>query len=1393
MSDLLGTLGEAIVVLRADGKQLTKDMADQRKKLIGELESIGQRTKSIGTAMTVGMTLPLVGMGIAAFKASTDFNKAMANIATLIPGNVEHVKELKTGIQDLAIETGKSTEDLAGGMYQVISAFGDGADTLKILDINARSATAGLATTTDAINLTSAVTKGYGDTSAEAVMHASDLALMTVRLGQTTFPELAASIGKVIPLSAALGVSQEELFGTMATFSGVTGNAAEVSTQLRGVLQSLLAPTEDMEAVFHDLGVTSGEALIKQRGFQGAIDAVVKAAKDSGQPLQKYLGSIEGQTLALAAAGRQHTDLKIKIGQMGSVVGVTTVAFDEQTKGINKAGFEWEQLKTKLSVVAQKFGDALQPALDDAFPILDAVAEGAKKAGEWFGHLPVPAQEAATGIGLILAAAGPTVFAFGSIIEKTPAIIGAFGRLAGPANTLSKALFGIEAGAGAARRGLLLLTGIYIAYEAQSMGLEAALGRQVNWFEALVPPVALLTDSFKKGWKQAGDLADQYGITGNIASFLGRSIAGATPMIIDSTEAQEQHEEQTKKTGVAAADAGRHFKNAAERLDYFRQIIKNLTPAQREELDSLLAIPGPLKDVAQQMGLDVEVVKLYRKEHLQAGRDIASTAKELKKFKDEFSNAEAIKTFGLQMQAVTEVIGNDFTKLSRGEVEELYDQFVKLADRAKRIGTVVPPAFALAGAALRKELLNPTRDLNEALLQMGDALKTAHERNVDHATSRQSDVSSMLGEDVTAKAAQTVEAFSTALSQVGGDVKRIGADVRDNVLQVLNDGISTMYRNGQPVPALWNDIAASIRNAAGASGELKNTAPKEWLLAGMDAMPGKASMGAKIGKWFTGAAPQIGVSVGGAIIGAIQGGGSVSKAIGATLGQSVGDGLGKVASKAIGGLATKAVGAVAGKAIGAIAGSVVPVLGTMVGGLIGNFVGGLFGKGKKQKAEAKQMRDEFIEQAGGLDKLKASAEKAGISLDKLMNAKKPKDVKAAIDAITKSLDAYQKKADGVAQAVAGINQMAQGFGMSVQRAYDAALTAAQKTDKKITEVTLVATEDQKAAWGRLAKFTYATFVEQARLTGDIIGSVQSMGPAFETLAKTQKLFGLEISGADAKMLGMYNTIKDNEDVFTSLSGIGQVMTGLGAAMAVNGDLAAAFGQELAAQFKTLKDRGVDATMAMALMQPQLQQLWQLQKDGKVAVDDATQAMLDQAEAQGIVGEKMKGVNDKILDVLIAIGTALGATIPDSAKKTGKALDSLGNRPPIDFRYRWKQEGDSPDMHTGTRPEGMPGFADGGFGNFGAGTMAVLHGQEVIYPLDKFESMLDRVSMGDKFDQLAAVLTSLQRPNITLAPEFKGSDLNESRRYVRDEFIPLMFSVLRDAAGLRNELGTLVNS
>src|SRR5690606_33660290 len=216
-------LADVIVTIGAD---LT-EFDGRLNKAQQALNAAGSRMTNVGTALTAGLTLPIVGVGAAALTMGMEFNAAMANVASLIPGSTARVQELGDAVLDMSVRTGQSAATLTDGLYNVISAFGDTADTAGILEINARAAAAGLASTTDSINLTSAVTKGYGDTSAEAVQHAADLALLTVRLGQTTFPELASSIGRVTPLASSLNVAQEELFGTMATFTGVTGTAAD--------------------------------------------------------------------------------------------------------------------------------------------------------------------------------------------------------------------------------------------------------------------------------------------------------------------------------------------------------------------------------------------------------------------------------------------------------------------------------------------------------------------------------------------------------------------------------------------------------------------------------------------------------------------------------------------------------------------------------------------------------------------------------------------------------------------------------------------------------------------------------------------------------------------------------------------------------------------------------------------------------------------------------------------------------------------------------------------------------------------------------------------------------------------------------------------------------------
>lgn len=444
-----------MVKSQAELKKINTELDKSQSKWLATSETLkdhSEKLKKTGSAVSgVGdsilkMTAPIVGAGIASAKLGTDFNEAMSTVATLIPGNQKRLQELKSDIQNVAIETGKSTSDIANGTYQVVSAFGDASDTMQKVKIDAKAATAGMATTTDALNLSSAVMKGYGDTTAKANEKVMDMSFMTVKLGQTDFPSLASSIGKVVPLSNELKVKQEEMFTVFATGTGVTGNASEVSTQYRGILQSLMAPTKEMTKLIKEQGFADGKAMVEKKGLAGTIELITKKAKETNTPLQQYIGSIEGQTLALALAGEQSAVYVEKLEGMKNSSGAMNEAFDEQTKGINKTGFAFKQGMIKMQVAGQKMGDAMGPLLEKGADLLTKLADK-------LGSLSNEQLESIAKWGLMAVASGGALKVLGGGISTVGTLAGGLSKVTGALGKAKLATDAVGVASGVASAG----------------------------------------------------------------------------------------------------------------------------------------------------------------------------------------------------------------------------------------------------------------------------------------------------------------------------------------------------------------------------------------------------------------------------------------------------------------------------------------------------------------------------------------------------------------------------------------------------------------------------------------------------------------------------------------------------------------------------------------------------------------------------------------------------------------------------------------------------------------------------------------------------------------------------------------------------------------------------
>lgn len=407
-------------------------------------------TKTLGKAAIIGAAAAfttVAAAGTVAVGSAVSFQSQMQNVGTLLDGDInQKLQSMGSDLKKVSLSTGVATSDLSDGLYQVVSAFGESAESVTQLEIAAKAAKAGNATTTDSVNLLSAVTKGYGDTSAEAMQKASDLAFATVKLGQTSFPELASSMGSVIPLASTLKVSQEELFGAMSTLTGVTGNTAEVSTQLRATMQSFLSPSQGMSKALKEMGYSSGAAALESESLGSILGKLKDSVNGDEIAFANLFSSVEAKNAVLALTGAQAENFASKTEQMADAAGIADKAFETQT---NSVGAMAGKIKNAGQVMLTSLGEkalpyittALEkvieklPDMEAAFdlvanqvgPIIESIGQGAMQL--WQDWQPVVSHivESFSGMGVQLQPfIGQLLSSFSSIVPYIQPVITTF-------------------------------------------------------------------------------------------------------------------------------------------------------------------------------------------------------------------------------------------------------------------------------------------------------------------------------------------------------------------------------------------------------------------------------------------------------------------------------------------------------------------------------------------------------------------------------------------------------------------------------------------------------------------------------------------------------------------------------------------------------------------------------------------------------------------------------------------------------------------------------------------------------------------------------------------------------------------------------------------------------
>lgn len=322
------------------------------------------------TAGVVGVGAAIKGVG----EQTIGFDKSMRNVNSIAQLNEKQFGKLEKSVLKLAGKTAQAPKTLADGLYDLVSSGFDARDSLKILESAAKAATAGLTTTETSTAAVAAVLNAYHRPASDAA-NISDVLFQTVNRGVINFETLASVIGDVLPFAASLGVNLNQVGAALSTMTKEGLSGEEASTRLKNTLVDFIKPSKDMAAAIKKTGYESGEALIKSKGFQGALEAVIGTTDKSKVSVAKLFPNIRGLGGALALTGKNAKSAHDDLAAFKDVTGATDKALSQQSKSV---AFQWNKLKATISAVAITVGSVVIPALTKG---LTAVIGFANKAG----------------------------------------------------------------------------------------------------------------------------------------------------------------------------------------------------------------------------------------------------------------------------------------------------------------------------------------------------------------------------------------------------------------------------------------------------------------------------------------------------------------------------------------------------------------------------------------------------------------------------------------------------------------------------------------------------------------------------------------------------------------------------------------------------------------------------------------------------------------------------------------------------------------------------------------------------------------------------------------------------------------------------------------------------
>lgn len=408
------------------------------------LNSFGEKASSLGGKLTMGVTMPLVGIGVAAAKVGMDFEAQMSRVQAISGATGEEFEALKNQAIELGQKTAFNSKQAAEGMENLASA---GFSTKEIMEAMpgmldlAASSGEGLAMSSD---IAASTLRGFGLAASDAG-HVADVLAKNAADTNAAVADTGEAMKYIAPVAHAMGLSLEEVTASIGLMANAGIKGSQAGTTLRAALTRLAKPTKAASETMQELGFNAFDA----KGKMLPLDDIIGRLKNSTEKLtdeqkQQAIATIFGQEsmsgmLALISAGPE------QLSELTKGLKDSTGAADEMARTMqNNTSSSIEQAMGSLETAGIKL-------LQVAAPTIRSIAEGVENLANKFSQLSPATQDTILKIAALVAIGGPLLGVIGKVssgvgtlISVGSKVVGVFSGL-GSASTVAASALGTTA------------------------------------------------------------------------------------------------------------------------------------------------------------------------------------------------------------------------------------------------------------------------------------------------------------------------------------------------------------------------------------------------------------------------------------------------------------------------------------------------------------------------------------------------------------------------------------------------------------------------------------------------------------------------------------------------------------------------------------------------------------------------------------------------------------------------------------------------------------------------------------------------------------------------------------------------------------------------------------